>query len=361
MDFDLKIDKKSSESLYCQLSRQLKQKIVDSKLVPGTPLPSIKVLADSCHVSTRTMDQAIVELIEEGICYRRPKKGTFIGRNTRIASHKPVILLYVPTFGLKYFTSDYADRTIFMGMRREATAQGISLIMINEDLGDYLEKADLHIGGVILLESSPVKELNKILWHYKQLKFIYVNYFFNGFERTADNVFGVFNDDCGGAFQAAEYFFSNGYKNPLILTGDAESLNYPQRIRGYAMAAKHYGISIPEERICKVNSCDDYRDYGLGARNAVRRILDSGLPVDLILSNCDLFCKPVYSLLREQGRPDIQLVNYDCYDLPDLEAGCAGVKVNFEEMGRLAVQMIASKYPCNKQIKIFPTFLLPKR
>ena len=77
-DLTIFIREDSIDPIYIQLKNQVKHFIVDNGLTKGTALPSIKVIADIAGVTLQTAERGMKELIKEGVCFRRPKKGTFV-------------------------------------------------------------------------------------------------------------------------------------------------------------------------------------------------------------------------------------------------------------------------------------------
>ena len=141
MDFQFKTDKNSEQPIYRQLCEELKRYIAEHELHDGDALPSVGELAAAANVCVRTMDRALRELVRKKVCYRRPKKGTFVGSPPREESEdRRIVILYVPSFGLEYFKTDQAERLLYTGMRHEATRAGIELLLIHKNLEYYLEK-----------------------------------------------------------------------------------------------------------------------------------------------------------------------------------------------------------------------------
>ena len=68
----------SPDSLYQQIVDAIKREIAADRLLPGSPLPSFRVLAEELLVSLITVKRAYEELEREGIIYRRQGLGTFV-------------------------------------------------------------------------------------------------------------------------------------------------------------------------------------------------------------------------------------------------------------------------------------------
>lgn len=65
-------------ALYRQIVEAVKREIAADRLLPGSPLPSFRVLAEELLVSLITVKRAYEELEREGIIYRRQGLGTFV-------------------------------------------------------------------------------------------------------------------------------------------------------------------------------------------------------------------------------------------------------------------------------------------
>jgi GntR family transcriptional regulator len=64
--------------LYQQIADGIKREISEGRLMPGSPLPSFRGLAEQLLVSVITVKRAYEELEREGIIYLRQGLGTFV-------------------------------------------------------------------------------------------------------------------------------------------------------------------------------------------------------------------------------------------------------------------------------------------
>ncbi|MFB3886722.1 MAG: GntR family transcriptional regulator [Thermodesulfobacteriota bacterium] len=69
-----------STPLYKQLGRILRQQIEGGKFKFDYPIPSERSLCDKFKISRITVRQAISEMINEGILYRKQGKGTYVAK-----------------------------------------------------------------------------------------------------------------------------------------------------------------------------------------------------------------------------------------------------------------------------------------
>src|SRR6186713_2922003 len=75
-------------ALYQQIVDAVKREIAADRLLPGSSLPSFRVLAEELMVSLITVKRAYEELEREGITYRRQGLGTFVAENGDDRSRK---------------------------------------------------------------------------------------------------------------------------------------------------------------------------------------------------------------------------------------------------------------------------------
>lgn len=75
---DLVIVNSSTEPIYEQIARQIKAMIIQGKLKPGDPLPSIRGLAKELQISVITTKRVYDELEREGLIVSVGGKGSFV-------------------------------------------------------------------------------------------------------------------------------------------------------------------------------------------------------------------------------------------------------------------------------------------
>jgi GntR family transcriptional regulator len=73
-----KVDRSLPVPLHFQLRALLIEMIERGEVVPGEPLSSERELAARYGVSLSPIRQAILDLVKEGVLYRRPGRGTFL-------------------------------------------------------------------------------------------------------------------------------------------------------------------------------------------------------------------------------------------------------------------------------------------
>lgn len=88
---DVRLDKTSSDHLYHQLYRQLRDQIADGILKPGEKLPTIRALAGKLDVNTVTVVNAYRCLEEEGLIFKQVGSGSFVTPRQSLAGKTTVV------------------------------------------------------------------------------------------------------------------------------------------------------------------------------------------------------------------------------------------------------------------------------
>ena len=73
----------SSKPIYEQIVIQIKELIMQGKLKPNDPLPSMRKLAKDLHVSIITTQRAYDELSNDGFIVVIPAKGAFVATQNK--------------------------------------------------------------------------------------------------------------------------------------------------------------------------------------------------------------------------------------------------------------------------------------
>lgn len=74
------ISNSSGRPIYEQITSQIKNMIMTGTLEPGTPLPSMRILAKELHISVITTKRAYNDLEQEGFIETVTGKGSFVAK-----------------------------------------------------------------------------------------------------------------------------------------------------------------------------------------------------------------------------------------------------------------------------------------
>ncbi len=75
---EITIDVNGSEPLFAQLIEQVKKAVLDGDLSPGTPLPSVRQLANDLGLNHNTVAKAYRLLVRDSIIQSRGYRGTVV-------------------------------------------------------------------------------------------------------------------------------------------------------------------------------------------------------------------------------------------------------------------------------------------
>lgn len=348
--------------IYKQIKEQIKTYIIENGIEEGTLLPDINTIASTAGVSLKTAERALNELIREGICFRRPKKGTFVGKSSA-AKQKRICGIYHAK-GLRSFERDVIQSAIYRGITSQAEKEMMDIFFITPDAKEsisfYLTHKELDFRGIIMLHWEGLKELEDLAKTFTDIKFVHLNYHLNGFDDTPSNIYGVFNDEYAGAYQMTEYLIGKGHKKIAVFSKELPNENYRQRIEGYRHSLEDNGIRFRKSLVYTIERREetDLRDIG---KKLASDLTDSGRRPTAILCVNDVMASGVIEYLREIGRDkEIEVAGYD-NAIPHIsrDHNFSTVKVDFEKMGAKAVDILTNKKGnYSKVLKITPQVLI---
>ena len=363
---DLAIRAQDSDSLpiYVQLRDGLRDFIVARGVPDGTLLPDVRSLSVTAGVSVRTMDRALRLLIEEGFCYRRPKKGTFVGRGREAGRKRGVIALYAK-LGWTTVRESMVGHHVYEGVEAEALKRGLDLTMVHgapmDSLARYARSGDFELRGVLLLEWEGLAEVRAMAKRFPALRMVCLNYADPDFDTLPPNVFGVFNDDFAGGYQAGDCLVRHGHRTAAAVTvGPMQDENYAQRVLGFRQAWMDHGLMLRADHILEGRLSPPFDQRALGRGLAAGLLKLDPVPSAVFCVN-DLLAAGVAAGMAERGtRADVELIGYD-NTVPALsrDGGFSTVTVDFRNMGKRAVAMLLDDdAPPAKVLRLSPRLVL---
>jgi DNA-binding LacI/PurR family transcriptional regulator len=357
----LRMEEASSAPMYLQLQEQLRDYICKEQLKPGTRLPDVKTLATAAGVGVKTACRALDGLIGEGICCRRPKKGTFIAEAISAipdTGRRNIV-------GLFHFRPNInkqvnpIEESVFQGVSKEARRCDADLIFLSgypeDTLRQYNAAPGLSPRGM-LAYSWDYDEILSLAQIFPSMRFVIVNYYQNGFEDTPDNVYGVFNDDFGGSYSATDRFIAEGAENIGYLSLRLQDDNYLLREQGAMAAASDSHIRFTRHEIPYTSRVDQFK----AGYTAAEALLTSEPGIDTVLTVNDLLATG-FALYLQEHKPNskIRLCGYDRTPrkLPKVKK-FSTIAINFQRMGEKAVDLITGSKPRTKALRLFPQLII---
>lgn len=361
---EIKIDRTSPNPIYEQIKAQVRSHFMDNGVEEGTILPDIKQLASLAGVSTWAVDKALKELIDEGICYRRPKKGTFFGGLKNLKERKAICGICHP-LGLDSFEKDMTQAAIYRGIYSFAHKRKMDTFFLpaepSENISFYSARTRIDLKGVIMLHWEQLEAVRGLAEKFPGIKFVILNYYLNDFESTPPNVYGIFNDDYAGAYQAVDYLAGRGHKKIAAIGIHQANENYRLRLDGYRDALKDNGLHYSQGFVYSPDRrpAEDQRELG---KQISGEILDSGEGFSAVFCVNDLLAEGLAMALGEDR--GIEIFGYDNL-IPriSLDNSFSTVNIHFEKIGEKTVEIFSSEnnrnYP--KVLKITPQLLIRNR
>lgn len=359
---DLKIETASNLPLYLQLKHQLEEHIIRDNLKPGTPLPNIKDISSQAGVSLETVYKALNELIKEGKCFRRPKKGTFVGSIPDKRVVQPVLGIYFRG-GLKSLENNIIHARLYDSIFKTAEKTGMDVVMItgkfSKSIQPYISSNDFDLKGIILIDCLDLSEISEYARNFPAVRFVQLVYYKQGFENLADNVTGIFSDNFSGVYQLIEHLIGKGHKKIGVLSLDISDDNYNLRIQGYCRALKDNGLHLDKHLILsKPSGNSNQVEYG---EKLMGKLYKSNQSVTAVFCVNDNIAKGAINWLNKNRlRQNVEVVGHD-RNIPEIsrELQFSTIEVKFEKIGEKAVHILND---CNKTwpkiIRINPQLIL---
>ena len=362
----LNIQENSDKAIYIQLKSKIKEAILLGKYPPSSKLPPVSKIAAAAGVSLRTADCALQELINEGICYRRPKKGTFVSDIPKLATQETCGILTNISL-----MSNFENSLLYSGVMASAISNNIPAFTIplpvdnhSSNPLDIIKMFDngmnFDMKGIFVITNYYNYETLEIARHFPNKRFFLLNYQGDWLNEMPENVQAVVNDDYLGAFNLTQKIVKEyKIKNAIILSNSLShgDMTYLERMKGMKDAAQQLNIPILSEIIikCKFSHTTGYINEGF---EAVKNFLLNGGETDFIFCTNDLCAYGAKKAIEEHNLQDkIQVSGYDCLysqyckDFPS-------VKVLYNQMGKIAFDnMLSIDKNTTKITKLLPEII----
>jgi len=232
--------------LYEQVRRQVLAYIVEHDLKPGDPIPTEAELAVRHGVSVGTVRRALRQLVDQGILYRQPGRGTFLTEQSRQRARRRGSLACI----VPYIRDAFAS-TVIAGAQHAAQEANYALLLHNSysqpDLEEEILRQSLGSANGIVLLPVGRATLPSIMEELLQRRFPLV--FVDRLPTpSTDNVDCVISDNHGGAYAGVQHLIDLGHRRiGLALTADAEvNSSVAQRAEGYRQALREHGLAVDE-------------------------------------------------------------------------------------------------------------------
>lgn len=321
-----------------QLATALRTAIAQGIYSDGQLIPSERELASSQGLSRTTVRRAIELLVNEGVLYRVPGAGTYVGRLHESASEHATLGLILPSLANPYFGE------LATAIERESTRTGYQLLLgqsnlISRSEVPYLARyaENTAVKGVITISSGheiPGESYEQLARLGKPFLFVV---------RHAETVMAdsVATDHVGGARELMQYLIGLGHRR-IAYIGEPD-VRLSRHYQGYLEALQAAGLPAdPQLQVAAALG-----DFEQGGEAGTRELLARGVPFTAIFAQIDIVAIGVLRALRAAGLrvpADVSLVGFD--NIPSaahLDPPLTSVDHTVSEIGRLAVLLLQDR------------------
>jgi len=283
---------------YVLAEYEIKEKINRGVFVDK--LPGERVLAKELGISYMTVRDAIKNLVDEGILYKVPQKGTYVNK-IGVVKEKTRNIGFFLDYRIKDGISNPYYSLVFNAIEKESINNGYNLIFFSKYDNLHSSSNIMKVDGVIISFFQRME--NKI----KELKIPVPVVLLDN--RSADeSTPSVVIDNYNGVMDATNYLCSLGHKRIGYITGMLDSDGGKDRLKGYMNALEGQGIDLDHGLIYK----GDY-SFMSGEKGATY-LLSQSKPVTAIMCANDSMAIGAIKAIKEAKLnvpDDISVMGFD--------------------------------------------------
>jgi DNA-binding LacI/PurR family transcriptional regulator len=295
-------------------------------------LPGERALAAELGFSYMTVRKAVENLVNEGLLYKVPTKGTFIADQKANKTRTRTIGYFLDSRIAGGLSSPYYSM-IFNAIEKQATRQGYSLVYFSDSSDSNLQMILQKLDGVIA--SSFLRIENLI----QQMKAIVPVVAIDN--SVADKTIpSVIIDNFNAQIQSVDYLCSLGHQHIGFMTGLEDSDVGKNRYAGYKSGLIKQGIEVDPALVFRGNYT-----FGSGVSGAQYFLELEQRPSAIICAN-DSMALGAISKLHQEGLEvpaDMSIVGFDDIDIArQITPPLTTVSVPIDEIASCAFNMLTS-------------------
>ncbi|MGB5716908.1 MAG: GntR family transcriptional regulator [Gammaproteobacteria bacterium] len=313
---------------YLFAQNKIKQAIKNLKI--DERLPGERVFAKELGISYMTIRKAVENLVEEGVLYKIPKKGTYV------ADPDKVELKYIGYFldsSIKAGVSSPYYSMIFSALEREASKRGYALSYFTDSAESVSQKILEKVDGVIISCFPRIENLVQKI--HEKLPVVCID------NRSPDeSIPSLTIDNFNSVVDSVNYLCSLGHERIGFITGLDDSDVGKKRLAGYLSALKNHGIDEDTSLIFK----GDYT-FETGRTGADYFLSLNTRPTAIMCANDTMAVSAIKELSRRGLKvpDDMSIVGFDNIVISSqIIPALTTVSVPFEDIAKQAVALLDS-------------------
>lgn len=331
------LDPASSEPLYVQLEKAIMDRIQVCQWMPGFRLPTYRKLAEMTGVSLITVQQAVNNLVNRNLLYRRQGQGTFVAtQETKSASNR--IALFLPNLREPFFS--VLAQIIQTEMINDGYA--VSIFAMDDGVSQIARAVELmrdhDVDGIITTTASNEETFSQVLrarsWN---IPVIIVDGHIPG-----EEISYVECDNHEGMTLIIDHLVSHGHRRIGFASGPCYTYGLKARMEAFSEIMSKRGIGFNPSCL-QISHLD--RDEG--GWDAAHKLLLLRDPPTAIACSTDMVAAGVLRAARALGIkvPDqLSVVGFDdLYLAAHLEVPLTTIRQPVEKIGKIAKKMILER------------------
>lgn len=309
---------------YLDAKNRIKKQIEAGEF--GEKLPGERQLADQIGYSYLTIRQAINELVEEGILYRQPRKGTFIAGAGPKAAPRPMVGFFLHASHKHGISSPYYAK-VFHSLQKQVTLQRLNLFYFTD-----IRQIDPAQALAVIATAFPENQ-SELIALSAQLPVVLFDNNIKGHQIPA-----VVIDNFNATYRAVEHAWELGHQRIGYISGPKTSSVGLKRLAGYQTALLDLDLQPDETLVYQ----GDY-EFNTGCQAAE---YFSALPAMPSFVHCanDLMAMGLIKGLAEKGLKvpaDVSVSGFDDIDGCDRYVpALTTMAVDYEQMAASVVETI---------------------
>jgi len=287
---------------YTLVEEHIKQAIRQRKIIDK--LPGERSLAKELGISYMTIRKAIDNLVNEGVLYKVPTKGTYVADPKANKARTKTIGYFLDSSIASGLSSPYYS-LIFEAMQKEATRHGYALVYFSDNDQTALKGVLKKLDGVI---ASCFKRIENIIQEIKDLVPVVVID-----NSAADKTIpSVIIDNFSAQVESVDHLCALGHQRIGFMTGLEDSNVGRDRFEGYKSGLSKHGIEMDDNLVFRGNY-----SFQSGISGAEYFLSLARLPTAIICANDSMALGAINKLYASnlEVPGDVSIIGFDDIDV----------------------------------------------
>ncbi len=306
------------------------KKVIKNKTIVDK-LPGERTLAKELGFSYMTIRKAIDNLVNEGVLYKIPTKGTFVADQKKNGKKKTRNIGYFLDSSIVSGISSPYYSLIFNAIEKESAQHNYSVLYFSDIRENKLRKILQKLDGVI---ATCFPRMENIIQEMKEsVPVVVID------NSAADkSIPSIIIDNFNADVESVDYICSLGHKRIAYMTGLADSDVGKNRYAGYQNGLTKNGIELDETLVFRGNY-----SYEAGIQGAEYYLELANPPTAIICAN-DSMALGAMGKLHQAGLNiprDISIIGFDDIEVASqIMPPLTTIAAPIEEIARLSFSML---------------------